>query len=203
MTPTTRAFRGSFTRPSASLSTLRRRPYGIGPRKTRFRLVANLCRAGFSPAGFPLKGFRSVDYCLHRFLLSQASPGAQCLAPLPRGSALTNVLNFMKLVYECNAIAAAEISFKQVDVAAIGYGGTEPVGRPPPPSCRVIPLDSLNPPPIKKFCEQSGHNLTSQSTCHSTILPCRSHCKNARNLDPLVTGNACRNLNKLDENVLT
>src|SRR5829696_3423211 len=47
-TPTTRAFRGSIARPSASLSTLRRRPYGIGPRKTRFRLVASLCRAGFT-----------------------------------------------------------------------------------------------------------------------------------------------------------
>jgi hypothetical protein len=47
-TPTTSAFRGSIARPSASLSTLRRRPYGIGPRKTRFRLVASLCRAGFT-----------------------------------------------------------------------------------------------------------------------------------------------------------
>ncbi|MEA2559533.1 MAG: hypothetical protein QOH06_1037 [Acidobacteriota bacterium] len=75
-TPTTRAFRGSFTRPPTSLSTLRRRPRGISPRKTRFRLVANLCRAGFSPAGSQLKGFRSVDNCLHRFPLSQAYPGA-------------------------------------------------------------------------------------------------------------------------------
>jgi hypothetical protein len=81
-TPTTRAFRGSFTRPSASLSTLRRRPYGIYPRKTRFRLVASLCRAGFSPAGSHLKGFRSVDGRLHRFPLSQAYPGAQSLEPI-------------------------------------------------------------------------------------------------------------------------
>ncbi len=79
-TSTTRAFRGSIARPPTSLSTLRRRPYGIGPRKTRFRLVANLCRAGFTPAGFHLKGFRFVSYCLHRFPLSQAWPGAQALA---------------------------------------------------------------------------------------------------------------------------
>jgi hypothetical protein len=51
------------------------------PRKTRFRLVANLCRAGFGPAGSHLKGFGSVDGCLHHFPLSQAYPGAQCLAP--------------------------------------------------------------------------------------------------------------------------
>jgi hypothetical protein len=29
------------------------------PRKTRYRLVANLCRAGLSPAGFATEGFRS------------------------------------------------------------------------------------------------------------------------------------------------
>lgn len=80
-TPTTRTFRGSITRPSASLSTLRRRPYGIRPRKTRFRLVASLCRAGFTPAGSPTRGFRSVDDSLHRFPLSQASPGAPRVAP--------------------------------------------------------------------------------------------------------------------------
>src|SRR5260370_34931560 len=28
------------------------------PRKTRYRLVANLCRAGLSPAGFATEGFR-------------------------------------------------------------------------------------------------------------------------------------------------
>jgi hypothetical protein len=59
---TTRSFRGSIARPPTSLSTLRRRPYEISPRKTRFRLVANLCRAGFSPAGSHLKGFRFVSY---------------------------------------------------------------------------------------------------------------------------------------------
>ena len=79
---TTRTFRGSIARPSTSLSTLRRRPYEISPRKTRFRLVASLCRAGFAPAGSHLKGFRSVSYCLHRFPLSQAWPGAQSLTPV-------------------------------------------------------------------------------------------------------------------------
>lgn len=37
----------------------------IGPRKTRFRLVASLCRAGLSPAGSHLRGFRSVDACVY------------------------------------------------------------------------------------------------------------------------------------------
>jgi len=58
-------------------------PYGIGPRKTRFRLVASLCRAGFGPAGSPVRGFRSVDCRLHRFPLSQAYPGAPTLTLLP------------------------------------------------------------------------------------------------------------------------
>jgi len=51
-------FRGSITRPSRSLFTLRSagRP---APRKTRYRLVASLCRAGLSPAGFAIEGFRS------------------------------------------------------------------------------------------------------------------------------------------------
>lgn len=43
-------FRGSITRPAHSLSTLRSMGYPI-PRKTRFRLVASLCRVGFSPTG--------------------------------------------------------------------------------------------------------------------------------------------------------
>ena len=37
---------------------------------------------GFAPAGSHLKGFRSVSYCLHRFPLSQAWPGAQSQAPV-------------------------------------------------------------------------------------------------------------------------
>lgn len=48
---------------------------------TRSRLVANLYRAGFGPDGSHLKGFGSVDACLHRFPLSQAYPGAQPLSP--------------------------------------------------------------------------------------------------------------------------
>ena len=39
------SFRGSITRPQRSLSTLRSTPRDE-PRKTRLRLVANLCRAG-------------------------------------------------------------------------------------------------------------------------------------------------------------
>lgn len=49
--PANRKFRGSITRPIDSLSTLRpvrRRTR----RKTRFRLVASLCRVGFAPTGF-------------------------------------------------------------------------------------------------------------------------------------------------------
>jgi hypothetical protein len=49
--------RGSITRPSRSLSTLRSAG-PPAPRKTRYRLVANLCRAGLSPAGFATEGFR-------------------------------------------------------------------------------------------------------------------------------------------------
>ena len=43
------------------------------PRKTRFRLVASLCRAGFSPAGSTSEGFRSRYIA---FPLPQAYPGA-------------------------------------------------------------------------------------------------------------------------------
>lgn len=55
-------FRGSITRPPRSLSTLRdfpSRSRGRGPRKTRFQLVANLCWAGFEPAGL----LRKVSAC--------------------------------------------------------------------------------------------------------------------------------------------
>src|SRR5690554_1886682 len=44
-------FRGSITRPIHSLSTLRSGGYPT-PRKTRYRLVANLGRVGLSPTGF-------------------------------------------------------------------------------------------------------------------------------------------------------
>ena len=49
--PTIRHFRGSIARLSNWLSTLRPGSYPPG-RKTRFRLLARLCRAGFSPARF-------------------------------------------------------------------------------------------------------------------------------------------------------
>ena len=51
------AFRGSITRLALSLSTLRGMGCPTAARKTRFRLVAGLCRAGLSPAGSALKGF--------------------------------------------------------------------------------------------------------------------------------------------------
>ena len=49
----------------------------LGPRNTRFRLVANLCRVGLSPTRSATGGFRSVDYSfLQIFPLPQALPGA-------------------------------------------------------------------------------------------------------------------------------
>ena len=67
------SFRGSITRLSHSLSTLRSagRP---APRKTRFRLVASLCRAGFPPAGSHQK-VSAASYA-YTVLLPQAFPGA-------------------------------------------------------------------------------------------------------------------------------
>jgi len=60
--PANRNFRGSITRPIDSLSTLRpvRRRTG---RKTRFRLVASLCRVGFAPTGFqrPISAARAAS----------------------------------------------------------------------------------------------------------------------------------------------
>ena len=51
-------------------------PTGIvQPRKTRFRLVVNLCRAGLAPARSLVKFPRY----LHRFLLTQALPGAKLI----------------------------------------------------------------------------------------------------------------------------
>jgi hypothetical protein len=50
-------FRGSITRPAHSLSTLRRRPRGR-PRKTRFRLAINLCRAARTTPPGASGGFR-------------------------------------------------------------------------------------------------------------------------------------------------
>ena len=61
------SFRGSIARPLDSLSTLRRAGHPT-PRKTRFRLLARLCRAGFVTRRVPTKGFRVRVL----FLLSQA-----------------------------------------------------------------------------------------------------------------------------------
>jgi hypothetical protein len=61
-------FRGSIARPGHSLSTLRSesRP---SPRKTRFRLLAKLCRAGFVNPQGSYERFLSSSL----FLLSGAS----------------------------------------------------------------------------------------------------------------------------------
>ena len=65
--PTTTRFRGSFARPARSLSTLRSHGYpctSLRPRKTRFRLVAHLGRAGFEPAGFHCKVSALICYVI-------------------------------------------------------------------------------------------------------------------------------------------
>jgi len=54
----------------------------VRPRKTRFRLVVNLCRTGYTPAWVP----GEVSARLHRFLLTQALPGAlKALVPALTG----------------------------------------------------------------------------------------------------------------------
>lgn len=45
------------------------------PRKTRYRLLARLCRAGLDTRKVPLRGFLWWPSC-HHFLLFQAWPGA-------------------------------------------------------------------------------------------------------------------------------
>ena len=63
-------FRGSITRPTHSLSTLRRVGYPP-PRKTRFQLAANLGWAGFAPAGPTSEGFAM----LYSYVIVPPSPG--------------------------------------------------------------------------------------------------------------------------------
>ena len=77
-TPTTTSFRGSITRPARSLSTLRSHGHpstSERPRKTRFRLVAHLGRAGFEPAGF----HREVSALTLGYVIASSSPKL-CLA---------------------------------------------------------------------------------------------------------------------------
>ena len=72
-TPTTTTFRGSITRPARSLSTLRSHGHpstSERPRKTRFRLVAHLGRAGFEPAGF----HREVSALTLGYVIASSSP---------------------------------------------------------------------------------------------------------------------------------
>jgi hypothetical protein len=58
-------FRGSITQRLISLSTLRSdgRP---SPRKTRFRLLARLCRTGLDTRRVPIKGFTLLAILLFR-----------------------------------------------------------------------------------------------------------------------------------------
>jgi hypothetical protein len=58
-------FRGSITQRLISLSTLRSdgRP---SPRKTRFRLLARLCRTGLVTRRVPIKGFTLLAILLFR-----------------------------------------------------------------------------------------------------------------------------------------
>ncbi len=60
-------FRGSITRLLHSLSTLRA-AVTLRLRKTRFRLVAGLCRAGLATRWVPLKGFNKRCFCYPPFL---------------------------------------------------------------------------------------------------------------------------------------
>jgi len=73
--PTTCFFRGSVTQPPHSLSTLRH-AHCWPRRKTRFRLVASLYRAGVAPAGSPIEGF-SLCVLYISILLLLALPGAR------------------------------------------------------------------------------------------------------------------------------
>ncbi len=57
---TTRKFRGSITQRLISLSTLRSGSHPP-PRKTRFRLLARLCRTGLVTRRVPMKGFTFCD----------------------------------------------------------------------------------------------------------------------------------------------
>jgi hypothetical protein len=64
--PTISRFRGSITRPWHSLSTLRPDGHPLG-RKTRFRLLARLCRVGLITHKVPAKGFRFASYIASSF----------------------------------------------------------------------------------------------------------------------------------------
>jgi len=59
-------FRGSITRLQHSLSTLRSDAHA-SPRKTRFRLPAQLYRTGLDTRWVPTEGFKSVSYISSSF----------------------------------------------------------------------------------------------------------------------------------------
>src|ERR1700679_683239 len=69
-----RIFRGSIARHWDSLSTLRSEGHP-SPRKTRFRLLAKLCRAGFvNPQGRDERFLCSRHFLLSRAFLTQRHP---------------------------------------------------------------------------------------------------------------------------------
>ncbi len=72
--PTTIHFRGSFTRPAHSLSTLRHHDHSW-QLKTRFRRLARLCRAGLTTRWVPQQGFRVcyISSSLPRLVLAHSS----------------------------------------------------------------------------------------------------------------------------------
>lgn len=86
--PTTHArFQGSITRPASSLSTLRRRRYRR-PRKTHFRLVTHLGRAGFDPQG-SFERFQLIASPFPRLSLAHCRR-SPCRSRRKRGSSATH-----------------------------------------------------------------------------------------------------------------
>src|SRR5206468_9072663 len=74
--PTTNPLRGSITRPAHSLSTLGDQGCPCSP-KTRFRLLAKLCRAGLVTRWVPSQGFRAsyISSSLPRLVLAHNNSG--------------------------------------------------------------------------------------------------------------------------------
>jgi len=82
----------------------------VQPRKTRFRLVVSLCRTGSAPAWVP----GEVSARLHRFLLTQALPGAldalspsrsSCSRPFMAG--LAEKVSRTALAFSCHSCMRA------------------------------------------------------------------------------------------------
>ena len=101
-------FRGSITRPTSSLSTLRSPGYPGKPRKTRFRAVANLTRAGFDPQDL-FGRFPKRLISRHLFPLPRALLGAR-LAPLPSRNHRLLTLTGTPLPSRRHGLRAASVS---------------------------------------------------------------------------------------------